>query len=75
MITYEGVPGSTEQGREEERVRLNVNISKDSVSPGRSIDEKEASEGKAPRLSPQQRHRRQSLARFRNKQWEEDWLV
>ena len=37
-ITYEGVPVSPEQGSEEERVRLDVNTSEDSVSPGRSME-------------------------------------
>ena len=74
-ITYDGIPGTPEQDREEERVRLDVGTSEDSVSLGRSIDEEEASGGKAPKLSPKQRHRRQSLARFKKKQWGEDWEV
>ena len=72
-ITYEGVLGSPEQASEE--VRLNGDTSEDSVSLGRSSDEEKASGGKAPRLSPKQRHRRQSLARFKKKQWGEDWIV
>ena len=58
-----------------ERVRLDMNTSENSVSPGRSMDEEEVSGRRAPRLSPQQRHRRQSLARFKKKQWGEEWEV
>ena len=74
-ITYEGVPGSPEQDCEGARVRLDVDTSQDSVSPGRSNNNEEPSGGKAPRLSPKQRNRRQSLARFKKKQWGEDWVV
>ena len=48
---------------------LDGDMSEDSVSLGRSNDNEEPSGGKAPRLSPRQRHRRQSLARFKKKQW------
>ena len=58
-----------------ERVRLDRNTSENSVSTGRSMDEEEVSGRRAPRLSPQQRHRRQSLARFKKKQWGEEWEV
>ena len=77
IITYERVPGSPEpeQDREEERAMLDVDTSEDSASPGSRNDEEEPSGGKAPRLSPKQRHRRQSLARFKRKQWGEEWLV
>ena len=74
-ITYDGVLGSPVQGSEEERVRLDGYTSTDSTSPGRSNDEEEALREKAPRLSPKQRHRRQSLARFKKKQWGDEWLV
>ena len=74
-ITYDGVPGSPEQGSEEEKVRLNDDLSEDFFPPGQSNVEEEAPGGKAPRLSPRQRHRRQSLARFKRKQWGEEWLV
>ena len=74
-ITYEGVPGSPEQDSEGERARPNDDSSEDLPSPGQSNDEEEASGGKAPRLSPKQRCRRQSLARFKRKQWGEEWLV
>ena len=74
-ITYEGMPRSPEQDGEEERVRLDVDTSEDSTATGWSKDKEEASGGKTPRLSPKQRHRRQSLARFKKKQWGEDWEV
>ena len=54
---------------------LDVDTSEGSASPGSSDDKEEPSGGKAPRLSPKQRHRRQSLARFKRKQWGEEWLV
>ena len=73
-ITYEGVTGSPGQDSMGERVRLEMDTSENSVSPGRSIDEEEVS-GRAPRLSPQQRRRRQSLARFKKKQWGDEWEV
>ena len=31
--------------------------------------------GKAKRLSPKQRHRRQSLARNKKKQWGQEWML
>ena len=74
-ITYEGVPGSPEQNTEVESVGLDTDTSQDSVSPESNNDRKEISGGKATRLSPQQRHRRQSLARFKKKKWGEDWIV
>ena len=74
-ITYEGVPGSPEQNTEVERVRLDVDTSQDSVSPGSSKDGEEISGGKVTRLSPKQRQRRQSLARYKKKKWGEDWIV
>ena len=74
-ITYEGDPGSPRQDSEEEGVKFDVSTDEDSVSPRRSFDEEEGAGGKAKRLSPRQRHRRQSLARFKKKQWGEEWLV
>ena len=74
-VTYEGVPGSPEQNTEVESVRLDADTSQDPVSPGSSEDGEEISGGKVTRLSPKQRHRRQSLARFKKKQWGEDWIV
>ena len=74
-ITYDGVPGSPEQDGEGEGVRFEVDTRQNLASPGMSNDEEEASGGKATRLSPRQRHRRQSLARFKRKQWGEEWLV
>ena len=74
-VTYEGVPGSPEQNTEVESVGLDTDTSQDSVSPESNNDRKEISGGKATRLSPQQRHRRQSLARFKKKKWGEDWIV
>ena len=74
-ITYDGVPGSPGQDSEEERVRLDVDASEDPVSLRRSNDKKEPSGGKAPRQSPKQSHRRQSLAMFKRKQLGEEWVV
>ena len=73
-ITYDEIPGSPEHSGEE-RGMLDVDTSEDPVSPGSSNDKEEFSGGKAPRLSPKQRHRRQSLARFKRKQWGEEWVV
>ena len=74
-ITYEGVPGSPEQNMEVERVRLDADTSQDPVSPASSDDGEEISGGKVTRLSPKQRHRRQSLTRFKKKKGGEDWIV
>ena len=74
-ITYEGVEGSPQQESEEEGVRLNLDLSVDSAAAGRGNDEEEVSRGTATRLSPRQRLRRQSLARFRKKQWGDEWIV
>ena len=74
-IIYEGVLESPEHASEEEEVRLSGDTSEDSVSPRMSRDEEEASGGRAPRLSPKQRRRRQSLARFKKKQWGKEWVV
>ena len=78
-ITYEGVDGSPEQESEEEGVRLNPDLSpdlsEDSASAGRGNDEEEVLGEKATRLSPRQRLRRQSIARFKKKQWGDEWIV
>ena len=74
-VTYDGVPGSPGQDNEKERVRLEVDASEDPVSPGRSNDKKAPFGGKAPRQSPKQSHRRQSLAMFKRKQLGEEWVV
>ena len=68
-ITYEGAPASPRQYSEEEVDRFDVDTSVDAVSPGKSNDEEEAAKGKASRLSPKQRQRRQSLARFKKKKY------
>ena len=73
-MSLETGDGGWGSDREEERAR-HKDTAEDSASPGRSTDEEEASGGKAVRLSPRQRHRRQSLARFKKKQWGEEWLV
>ena len=74
-ITYEQVPGSTGQDWEEEGVRVDRDMSMDSVSPERSKAEEDAAVGKVKRLPPQQRQRRQSLARFKRKNWGEEWIL
>ena len=66
-ITYEEAPCSPRQDREEEGDKFDVDTSEDTVSSGKSNDEEEAAGGKAKRLTPRQRLRRQSLARFRKK--------
>ena len=74
-ITYEGVLSSPRQDSVEEGVRFDVDMNEDSSSQRRSIDEEEGLGEKATRLSPRQRHRRQSLARFKKKQWGDEWLI
>ena len=74
-ITYEQVPGSPGQDWEEEGVRVDRDTSMDSVSPERSKAEEEAAVGKVKRLTPKQRQRRQSLARFKRKKWGEEWIL
>ena len=74
-ITYEQVPGSPGQNWEEEGVRIDRDMGMDSASPERSEAEEEAAVGKVKRLSPKQRQRRQSLARFKRKKWGEEWIV
>ena len=74
-ITYDEVPGSPRQDSEKEVDKSDVDTSKEAVSPGKSSDEEEASKGKTTQLSPRQRLRRQSLARFRKKKWGEEWIV
>ena len=76
-IIVEGVPRSPGQDSMEVGAELDVDTTKDSDSPAseRSNDEEEASGGKPKRLSPRQRHRRQALARFKRKQWGEEWIV
>ena len=66
--------GLPEQDREEEEDRQDRDTSKDSVAPEVSNEEEETLEGKAARLSPRQRQRRQSLARFKKKKWGDEWL-
>ena len=59
-ITYEEAPTSPNQvGVQEE------------VGP----EDRGAVEGRAKRLSPRQRHRRQSLARNKKKQWGQEWML
>ena len=74
-ITYEQVPGSPGQNWEEEEDRIDRNRGLDIASPERSGAEEEAAVGKVKRLSPKQRQRRQSLARFKRKKWREEWIV
>ena len=65
-ITFDGVLGSPGQDAEEEGVWQDRE---------RSNDEEESPGRKATRLSPRQRLRRQSLARFKKKIWGEEWIV
>ena len=83
-ITYEEVPRSFDQVSEEEGVGIGADMSGDSASPERVNAENEEQEeepagavagGKAKRLSPRQRHRRQSLAINKKKQWEKEWMM
>ena len=59
-ITYEEAPTSPNQDTEGEEVRA---------------EDGEAGAGKAKRLSPRQRLRRQSLARNKKKQWGQEWMM
>ena len=59
-ITYEEAPTSPNQDTEGEEVRA---------------EDGEAGGGKAKRLSPRQRLRRQSLARNKKKQWGQEWMM
>ena len=65
-ITYESAPGSPNQGTEQ-----------DIGEQGQEAEEQEqgAVVEKPKRLSPKQRHRRQSLARNKKKVWGEEWMV
>ena len=42
---------------------------------GVRVEDKGAVGGKAKRLSPKQRHRRQSLARTKKKEWGQEWML
>ena len=59
-ITYEEAPTSPNQDTEGVEVRA---------------EDGEAVGGKAKRLSPRQRLRRQSLARNKKKQWGQEWML
>ena len=59
-ITYEEAPTSPNQDTKGEEVRA---------------EDGEAGGGKAKRLSPRQRLRRQSLARNKKKQWGQEWMM
>ena len=79
-ITYEEIPRSFDQVSEEEGVGIGADMSGDSVSPERdNAEDKEQEEaaagGKAKRLSPRERHRRQSRARNKKKQWGKEWML
>ena len=79
-ITYDEVPRSFDQVSGEEDVGIGADMSGDSVSPERGNAEnkereEEAAGGKAKRLSPRERHRRQSLARNKKKQWGKEWML
>ena len=83
-ITYDEVPRSFDQVSGEEDVGIGADMSGDSVSPERDNEENveqveepagAAAGGKAKRLSPRQRHRRQSLARNKKKQWWKEWMM
>ena len=79
-ITYEEVPWSSDKVSGEEDVGIGSDMSGDSVSPERdNAEDKEQEEaaagGKAMRLSPRERHRRQSLARNKKKQWGKEWML
>ena len=65
---------------EEEVARLNLDsqdrdTSDDAMAPEMSNDKEKTSGGKAAKLSPRQRQRRQSLARFKRKKLGEEWIV
>ena len=67
-VTFDGDQGAPEQESEEEGAN-------DSVAPEAGNDEGDSSGGKPARLSPRQRQRRQSLARFKRKKWGEEWII
>ena len=67
-ITFDRDQGALEQESEEEGAN-------DSGAAEASNDEEESSGGKPARLSPRQRQRRQSLARFKRKKWGEEWII
>ena len=64
-VTYDGVQGSPEQESEQDEARGSLD----------GQDRDESNDSVAPRLSPRQRLRRQSLARFKKKKWGEEWTV
>ena len=83
-ITYDEVPRSFDQVSGEEDVGIGADMSGDSVSPERdnaeNVEQLEepagaAVGGNAKCLSPRQRHRRQSLARNKKKQWGKEWML
>ena len=79
-ITCDEVPRSFDQVSGEEDVGIGADMSGDSVSPERDNaqnkeQEEEAARGKAKVLSPRERHRRQSLARNKKKQWGMEWML
>ena len=59
-ITFETAPTSSNQDTEGDEVKA---------------EDGEAVGGKAKRLSPRQRLRRQSLARNKKKQWGQEWMM
>ena len=72
--------GAQESQRLDESTDSDFTVTYDGVqgSPEQESEQEEASlspNGKAARLSPRQRHRRQSLARFKKKKWGEEWTV
>ena len=69
------MPGSPGQDSEEEEDRQDIDTAKDSGAPEVGNEVEETLGGKAARLSPRQRQRRQSLARFKKKKWGDEWLV
>ena len=79
-FTFNYDQGAPEQESEEEGARLNLDsqdrdTSDDAMAPEMSNDEEKTSGGKVAKLSPRQRQRRQSLARFKRKKWGEEWIV
>ena len=79
-FTFNYDQGAPEQESEEEGARLNLDsqdrdTSDDAMAPEMSNDKEKTSGRKAAKLSPRQRQRRQSLARFKRKKWGEEWIV
>ena len=74
-VTFDGVPGLPGQDSEEEEDRQDRDMGKDSVTPEVNDELEKTLGGRAALLSPRQRQRRQSLARFKKKKWGDEWLV